>query len=354
MSRDILLTGSVGLESAEEVFRTLGRALGTRAPRLPDGETGYARSVWIQSQVPFFLGNPAFEQMEPDPDRPGELRLARMPSKGLYSHTAAGRWQGRARLRPGVKPEDVRFDNIGYDDWAIESYEIFRRLKQVGDVPAPTRFQVSLPSVRVAVMSRTRPEAVPVVMPAYARAMRTEIERMAAAIPRAELSIQWDCTEPIQYEGMNTDQRAALHQALIEYASYVPDDIELGYHLCYGDFEHMHMLQPPSLAVSVEITNAIAAAVRRPIGWVHMPVPRDRNDDAYFAPLHDLKLHPETKLYLGLVHHTDGVEGTRQRMQTASRYVSDYGIATECGWGRRPKETLPALLRIHAEAADLP
>ena len=55
MSRAILLTGSVGLDSAEEVFRTLGRALGTRAPRLPDGETGYARSVWIQSQAPFFL-----------------------------------------------------------------------------------------------------------------------------------------------------------------------------------------------------------------------------------------------------------------------------------------------------------
>src|SRR5499427_7923154 len=265
MSREILLTGSVGL--------ALGRALGTRAPRLPDGETGYARSVWIQSQAPFFLGNPAFEQVEPDPDRPGELRPARMPSKGLYSHTAAGRWQGRARLRPGVKPEDVRFDNIGYADWAIESYAIFRRLKQAGDVPAPTRFQVSLPSANRVVLSRTIPEAIPVVMPAYARAMRAEVERMAAAIPHAELAIQWDCTELFQYEGMNTDQRAALRQVLSEYASYVPDDIELGYHLCYGDFEHTHMLQPPSLAVSVEITNAIAAAVRRPIGWVHMPVP---------------------------------------------------------------------------------
>jgi hypothetical protein len=63
---------------------------------------------------------------------------------------------------------------------------------------------------------------------------------------------------------------------------------------------------------------------------------------------------PLAVLLQGLVHHTDGVEGTRKRMETASRYVSDYGIATECGWGRRPKETLPELLRIHAEAADLP
>jgi len=204
------------------------------------------------------------------------------------------------------------------------------------------------------VLSRTTPEAVPVVMLAYTRAMRAEIERLAAAIPRAELAIQWDCTEPVQAEGMKADQRAALHQTLTEYASYVPDDIELGYHLCYGDFEHRHSVQPPSLAVCVEITNAIAATVRRPIGWVHMPVPRDRTDDAYFAPLHDLTMHPETKLYLGLVHHTDGVEGTRRRMETASRYVSDYGIATECGWGRRPTETLPALLRLHVEAADLP
>src|SRR5262249_42502395 len=161
-------------------------------------------------------------------------------------------------------------------------------------------------------------------------------------------------TWPIHYEVLNADKRAAMNQRLSEYASYVPDDIELGYHLCYGDFEHTHMLQPPSLAVSVEITNAIAAAVRRPIGWVHMPVPRDRNDDAYFAPLHDLQMHPETKLYLGLVHHTDGVAGTRQRMETASRYVSAYSIASDCGWGRRPKETWRALPRIHAEAADLP
>jgi hypothetical protein len=277
-----------------------------------------------------------------------------MPSTGLYSHTAAGRWQGRARLRPGVKPEDVRFDNLGYAYWAIESYAIFTRLKQAGDVPSTTRFQVSLPSIRVVVMSRTVPEVVPVVMPAYARAMQAEIARMAAAIPHDELAIQWDCTEPVQYEGMPADQRSALNRVMLKYASYVPDAIELGYHLCYGDFEHRHSVQPPSLAVCVEITNTLAATVQRPIGWVHMPVPRDRHDDAYFAPLRALTMHPETKLYLGLVHHTDGVTGTRQRIQAASRYVKDFGIATECGWGRRPKATLPALIRIHAETAELP
>src|SRR5215212_9511784 len=142
MPRDILLVGGVGLENAETVFRTLGRELGTRVKRLSDGETGYARSVWIQCQKPFFFGHPLLEDMEPDPQRPGELRPARVPSKGLYSHTAEGRYAGRSRLRSGVKASDVTFDNIGYADWAIESYGVLSRLRSEGAVPAGTKFQV--------------------------------------------------------------------------------------------------------------------------------------------------------------------------------------------------------------------
>jgi hypothetical protein len=82
-----------------------------------------------------------------------------------------------------------------------------------------------------------------------------------------------------------------------------------------------------------------------------MPVPRDRNDDAYFAPLSDLKLKPETELSLGLVHYTDGVAGTRRRLMTAERRAKGFSIATECGFGRRDPATIPELLRIHAEVA---
>jgi hypothetical protein len=354
MARDILLIGGVGLANAETVFSTLGRELGSRVKRLTDGETGYARSVWIQCQKPFFFGHPLLEDMEPNPERPGELRPARVPSNGLYSHTAAGRYAGRSRLRAGVKASDLTFDNIGYGDWAIESYGILKRLKAAGDVPAATKFQVCIPSIRVILNAHVLPDAVPDIAPAYTDAMKREIARLAEAIPHEDLALQWDCTEPGQYESADADRRAEMNRAMAEFATYVPDDVELGYHLCYGDFEHRHGVQPPSLAVSVEISNALAAAVRRPIAWMHMPVPRDRNDDAYFAPLTGLKLQPRTRVYLGLIHHTDGVEGTRKRIETASKYLGDYGVATECGWGRRPAETLPELIRIHREVADLP
>ena len=80
-------------------------------------------------------------------------------------------------------------------------------------------------------------------------------------------------------------------------------------------------------------------------------MPKERDDDAYFAPLAGLALKPGCELYLGLVHTTGGIAGTRRRIAAAEKVVQDFGIATECGLARRPPETIPALLRQHAEAA---
>ena len=88
------------------------------------------------------------------------------------------------------------------------------------------------------------------------------------------------------------------------------------------------------------------------VDFIHLPVPRGRDDDAYFAPLKDLALTPGTELILGLVHHTDGVAGARRRIAAAEKVVSGFGIGTECGFGRRAESTIADLLRIHAEVAD--
>jgi hypothetical protein len=48
---------------------------------------------------------------------------------------------------------------------------------------------------------------------------------------------------------------------------------------------------------------------------------------------------------------TDGVEGTRHRIEAALRTVEQFGVATECGMGRRDPSTIPALLAIHAGVA---
>jgi len=111
------------------------------------------------------------------------------------------------------------------------------------------------------------------------------------------------------------------------------------------------VIEPKDTGLMVSFSNQLFAAIDRPVSWVHMPVPRSRHDAGYFAPLHDSKRPAGTELYLGLVHLTDGLDGARRRLAAAQEVVADFGVATECGFGRRPPETVPALLDLHRDVA---
>ena len=156
---------------------------------------------------------------------------------------------------------------------------------------------------------------------------------------------------PLHYEDVLTASTARIARLL----GFVPMDIEAGIHLCYGDPGHKHIIEPADLSTCVAYANGIAQASARPVNFIHMPVPRDRSDAAYFAPLGALSLPAETDLYLGLVHFTDGADGTAARLVAAlaslAGHVGSFGIATECGFGRRDPVTIPPLLGIHATVA---
>jgi hypothetical protein len=100
------------------------------------------------------------------------------------------------------------------------------------------------------------------------------------------------------------------------------------------------------------IANRLTQAAHRAIDWVHVPVPIDRDDPAYFAPLAGLALAPDTELHLGLIHHADGVDGAARRAATAAAYAPGFGVGTECGFGRRDPDTVLSLLRLHAAVAQ--
>src|SRR5258708_19776773 len=108
----------------------------------------------------------------------------------------------------------------------------------------------------------------------------------------------------------------------------VPAAMELGYHLCYGRPADEHCVQPRDAGIMVEIVNAVSAGVRRPIQFFHLPVPKPRTDDAYFAPLAGLKLPPETELYLGLVHRDDMV-GNATRLTPPPTHSPVAALATQ-------------------------
>lgn len=306
--------------------------LGARLRRVPDGETG-ERTNWIGWQFPVLAGHPFFETVPPDPDAYPALP--------------------RVRLRPGVSPQEIAIGPLGYAEAAIRSYAEFARLKREGTLPQGYRFQVSLPTPLAPVHVFVMPESQAAVEPLYEARLLAEMDEIAAAIPHHELAIQWDvAVEMAIWEGLwpayFEDAHAGIIERLVRIGERVPEDVDLGYHLCYGDWEHHHFIEPTDAGNLVEVANALSARVRRPIRWIHMPVPRARADDAYFAPLQGLELQPGTELYLGLVHASDGVEGAQERIEAARRFVPEFGVATECGLGRRPPGQIPALLEIHA------
>ena len=332
--RGVHLVGSVPLADSEAVFREVSARVGDRLRRLPDGETGI-RTNWIQWQFPLLLEVPEFEMA----DEP------------------AGPFGARLQLRRGVTDEDIAFSELGYQAAAVESYGVFSRLKRDGVIGEHVRFQVCLPTPLAVIHVRFIPRDQEAVELAYERRLLEELDGMLDVIPREELAIQWDtAVEFAILEGLVRsfigDPETEIVERLVRLADHVPPGVETGFHLCYGDVEHQHFIEPVDTSRLVAIANGVCTDAGRSVDWMHMPVPRDRSDDSYYAPLTDLRLQDQTELYLGLVHLTDGVDGTNERIAAAQRVVPEFGVATECGFGRRPAESIPALLDVHASVAD--
>jgi hypothetical protein len=341
--------GSVPLADADAVFTATSEILGARVHRLPDGETGRRRN-WINFQYGLLARHPQFEFDGPaiDPD-----------TVVLESHGQGSDYGLPTQLRPkpGIDPSTIRFQGLGYEEAAVQSYRRFAALKAAGTIAAGTRFMVALPTPLAPIALFVSPPHIFDVLPAYGAALMTEAQAIIAAIPAAELAVQWDvAVEFGLWEGLFPpppgDWQEMILTQLAQLGDAVPAGVEMGYHLCYGDRGHRHFIEPKDTRNLVEVANGIAARLQRRLDWVHLPVPRSRADAAYYAPLKGLALKPGTELYLGLVHHTDGVEGTRRRIAAATPFVEKFGIAAECGLGRRDPATIADFLAVHAAAAD--
>jgi len=338
------LIGSVPLASTEEVFRRLAGALGPLLSRMPDGETGERRR-WIYWQRIMLERHP---DMEVDPDA-GLLELREWDGSLL-------RRTDLLRFRPGVDPDRVEFPT-GYAKAARDSWAHFERLRRDGVIPRGLRFQVCLPTPMSSAFMYVSPRAHDDYLRTYERALLRALGDVVAAIPHRDLSIQWDvCQEVLVFEGYfpsrPADYRTRVFSLLERLGGAVPTDVELGYHLCYGSPADRHLVMPTDAGILTEIGAAIVSTARRPVDFLHLPVPRERTDPAYFAPLRALDLPARTRLYLGLLHHGDA-EGDRRRIDLARRAVGDgFGVATECGWGRGDPSRLDGLFESHRRAVE--
>ncbi len=343
MTHNVYFVGSVALPDAASVFETSSAVIGPALKRIPDGETG-ARMSWIGWLEPVFANSPALEL-----------------SDEVWAVHAAASKHRRYRLKKGASLADFKIDTLPYADYARESYAVFKRLRDAGKIAPGTKFQVDFAPAHSAARSHVVAELLPAIEPIYNEAIGREIDRIAAMIPHRDLALQFDLASAVfevlqtgkfGHHGSNKEEAASgFAEKIATLANRVPRDIDLLFHFCYGDNNHRHSVEPIDMADMVDMANRLAKIVTRPIQLIHMPVPRDRSDDAYFAPLKNLAVAPETEICLGLVHHTGGIAGVKKRLATARKYLKSFAIGTECGMGRRDPATIPELLKIHREAS---
>jgi hypothetical protein len=340
VTSDLLLVGSLPAESTQVALQTAAALFGELVFALPDGETG-ARAGWV-----------SYEREQLVRPNPGVETVAETESPtGLPRHAYE---TPIFKVRPGVT--ELHWDTWPRIDDAIASYEVFEALRAEGVIPAGLRFQVGLPFTASALNGFKADFAAdyPVAEQAFEDLVARELRRLTAAVPPGDLAIQWD----MAYETQDLERVLAwtpegawerFAGPVTRLARLIPEETLVGYHFCYGTFPEWPMYEARDMDLLVRMANFAVRNSGRTVDWLHLAGPRylRSEDRSFFRPLIDLE-PGDARVFLGIVLPIDGVEGLRRRHATALRYISDFGVAMYCGFGRQPGKDGDETMREHA------
>jgi hypothetical protein len=336
---DLLLVGSLPAASTEAALRAVGELFGDMVFALPDGETG-PRAAWV--------GYEREQLVRPHPDV--ETVSESESPTGIPRHAYE---TPVFAIRKGVV--ELRWDSWPRIDDAIASYKLFCVLREEGVIPSRLRFQVGLPFPASALngFKANFADDYPVAERGFEDLVARELQRLTAAIPPADLAIQWDLAyEVLDLEGVLAwtadDAWERFTGPVGRLTRLIPGEVLVGYHLCYGTFPEWPMFEARDMSVLVRMANHAVAHSGRTVDWLHMAGPRylRSEEEGFFAPLSDLDAG-DARVYLGIVLPIDGIAGLRRRHATASRYLADFGVAMYCGFGRQPGADGMETMREH-------
>ncbi|OGA46201.1 MAG: hypothetical protein A3G25_10540 [Betaproteobacteria bacterium RIFCSPLOWO2_12_FULL_63_13] len=348
MGKDLLLVGSVPLDTAEEVMCTFGGPLAPYLPAMPDGEVGERRSWVNRFCYLVFSGHADLEILQRPPPLDGVEQLLPVKREDTW----------KFKVRPGIS--EVRFGlpglRLGYARDATASYFVFRTLRENGVLPRDLRFQISIPMVNSVVRTMYFPEPgdIDKIRPGFEAALAAELAVITRRIPAQDLAIQWDCAweTAAVYGGRGvpeSESRIETHTAPIRrLTALLPPGVALGFHFCFGTFGGWPSFTPPDFGRLVELINASVAAAGRKTDWVHIPA-LDRADAGYYAPFKQLQTG-DARIYMGMIHSMDSLA---RRIDAARSAIPDFGLAAYCGFGRTPPEQLPQILNDHLKAVEI-
>ena len=221
------MVGSVPLPDTETVLRRFCQNLPNRLRRVTDGETGSRNyftfwqswNVFAKSPLTLaeFINN---EQIQRDDFTPEEME------------------EGIAKLKA------ARPLSTGYDTVAMESYQVFKNLRDQGVIDKRTRFQVSLPTPANVLAPFVQFAFQPAAEPIYEEALYQAMRKIQDEIPHENLAIQIDlAVDTAFWEGIPIYKpwwQGEVQPYIVKYIARMMDqvdaDVEVGIHNCYGTF----------------------------------------------------------------------------------------------------------------------
>jgi hypothetical protein len=242
VNSDLLLVGSLPADSADSALRAAAGFFGDLVFALPDGETG-ARAAWV-----------GYERERLVRPNPGVVVVQETESPtGIPRHAYETPVFG---IAPGVT--ELRWDSWPRIDDAIAGYHVFSALRAEGVIPGHLRFQVGLPFPASALNGFKADFAAdyPVAERAFEDLVARELRRLTAAIPPEDLAIQWD----LAYETQDIEGVLAwtpeggwerFAGPVTRLTRLIPQEVLVGYHLCYGTFPEWPMYEARDIGLLV-------------------------------------------------------------------------------------------------------
>ena len=325
---------------------TFGKPLGAALKTMPDGEVG-PRKHWI-SRIHYQVlsGHPELEAVQRPAPENGVERL--------FPRNAADSWL--FKVKDGV--ERVRFGDpgwrIGYARDAINSYFVFKTLREKGELARHLRFQVSLASVNSALPPRIFPNTADIakVRPGYTEALRGRGRHHRRSTSRTRISpsngiARPRCRTPMaRSPGYSAD--GAIERNVAQFRTLSPRIPETRRARLPLLLRHARRLAALCAGRSVRHRRA-RQRHRRGVGpprRLDSHSGAARCEEAFFAPLKNLK-PSGARVYLGAIHQWTV---SRSALRTARKFLPEFGLAAYCGFGRIPPADMPAVLNEHLQA----
>lgn len=351
--RSALLIGSLPFESEEVCMRRALAVLGPHLRCLPDGEVGEKspafprgnRIAWVMS---------AIEALTADAEC---FRVIRPPRRG--EDGMAVDYESIQKLTPLRAPAEIAGRvRLGYDRYALRSYETFKRLREEEGRPA-LLFQVGVPTgfaMGFAFASR-------VDWVRYTGALSTVIAReVNAVLERAgdDVLVQVEVPPELYAAHMLPSPLLGLAQLpLMNFLGKVRAGARIGVHLCLGDFHNEALIHPKALDTMAAFSNRLVERWpgQHRLAYIHYPLAEGaaapRLDAGYYRPFKDVRLPAEARFVAGFVHEGRTPDEHRRilgAIEDARGEAVD--IACSCGLGRRTPEVADVMLGRMAEMVE--